>query len=308
MIDVGVIGTGYMGQNHARIYSGMRAVGEVFIFDTNHRAALEVGRKFDVTVCESLGELLLQVQAVSICTTTKEHAKVAKIVLEKNNSVLIEKPITATVEEADSLINLTPFSSVVTGVGHIERFNPVVKELKKIMKDPVFVEIHRLNPKAVGVDDVTVVKDLMIHDIDLINTFFDEDGLIFRGTHGTREVCSAYFTTGGTVPITLVASRKSANKSRAIYIEEEGRTLVGDLLGQEITIYNKPGKYKVAEQNYAQANVIEKIDVKWAGEPLAVELLTFLDCIEKQKPFPVTFGQARNNLIVCEKIEAGMLR
>ena len=166
-MKVGVIGTGTMGKNHARIYSELKGIEETYVFDANKTNEKEI-KDFGAVPCDSIEELLDNVEAVSICVPTKYHFQVAKEVIEKDIHCLIEKPIAQSVAEAEELVCLLKNKNLVAGVGHIERFNPIVAEIRKIIKNPFFVQIRRHNPASLRITDASVIEDLMIHDLDIL--------------------------------------------------------------------------------------------------------------------------------------------
>jgi predicted dehydrogenase len=297
---VGVIGVGAMGKNHVRVYSELKSVDEVSVCDLNAAAAQEIARQHGAMAYKSVDKLLRKVDAVSVCVPTPFHAALVRQVFAAGKSVLIEKPICATAEEAHDLMNDAP-AGITVGVGHIERFNPVVAEIKKIIKKPLYVEMKRHNPASARVTGSSVVEDLMIHDIDILrNVLFPEQCSIHSA--GNDDVCSVLMNCGG-IPVTLSASRKSSKKIRMIYIEEEEFTIEGDFMSQEVMIYRKPGQYQFENERYVQENIIEKVMVNKL-EPLKLELSTFTDCAKRGAPFPVTPAQAIRNLETCEKIRA----
>jgi predicted dehydrogenase len=297
-MDVGVIGVGAMGKNHARVYSELKAVDNLYLFDLNTKAAEELGQRFGAHVATSIDELLRTVDAVSICVPTQHHFNVAHTVISKNIPALIEKPICLTSQEAEELVKIIPEDFVV-GVGHIERFNAIFSEISQIVKHPLYVEINRHNPASSRVTESTVVEDLMIHDIDLIFNLIPTKSWSVQSA-GNHDVASALFTINDS-PVYLSASRKASRKVRKIYIEEEHFTVEGDFMNQEIFIHRKPGKISMENERYTQESIIEKVLVN-QSEPLKRELSTFLDCVRSGKNFPVTPQQALLNLRVCEEI------
>jgi predicted dehydrogenase len=302
-MDVGVIGVGAMGRNHVRVYSEMKGVGTVYVYDPVSESA-ERSREF-ATICNSLEELLRQVDAVSICVPTRYHFDTAKKVIEAGINCLIEKPITLTVAEGVQLTRIIHGKELVVGVGHIERFNPIVAEMTKIAQRPDYVSIKRHNPTSSRITDASVVEDLMIHDIDIaFNVLFkgESDCKIFSA--GSTNVCEALAVFPGCV-VSISASRLSSKKFRTFYVESEDYTAEGDFMTQEVYIYRKPGKYGVENERYTQENIIEKVLVNKV-EPLKVELKTFLDCVKNNKSFPVTPQEALKNLQICEQIKQGL--
>jgi predicted dehydrogenase len=322
-MKVGVIGTGSMGRNHVRIYSELKEVEEVYAFDVD-KANKKKSEEYDIIVCDTMGELLARVDAVSICVPTKYHLEVAKRAIENGVHCLIEKPITLTVEEAEELVNLLDTSGLIAGVGHIERFNPIVEEIKRIIKNPLYVEIRRHNPASTRITDSSIVEDLMIHDIDIVfNVFYKPlQGLLVSpswacgGTGGAREephsgdyelysagnsdLCTALLKFKSSI-VSLSASRKASKKIRSVYVEEEEFTIEGDFMNQEIYVYRKPGKYGIENERYTQENIIEKVLVNKV-EPLKEELKAFIKCVKNNDDFTITPLQALNNLRICEDI------
>ncbi len=300
-MDVGVIGVGAMGRNHVRVYSEQKSVGHLGVCDVNVQVAEATGKQHGATVYPTVEELLAHVDAVSVCVPTQYHAAVVRQVFLAKKHVFIEKPICATAAEARMLMAAAP-KGITIGIGHIERFNPIVSEIKKIVTKPLYMEMKRHNPASARVTGSSVVEDLMIHDIDIIvNVFFPKPCHIH--SVGNADLCSVLMECGG-VPVSLSASRKASKKIRMIYIEEEDFTVEGDFMSQEVTIYRKPGRYQFENERYVQENIIEKVMVNKV-EPLKVELATFIDCARKHAPFPVTPEQAIRNLEVSEVIRAG---
>jgi len=298
-LDVGVIGVGMMGRNHARVYSELKAVDSLYLYDLNGEAARDLASAFGATVSPTAEDLLRSVDAVSVCVPTPFHFGVAETVLDAGVPLLIEKPVCATAEETRRLIGKIP-DDLVVGVGHIERFNPIIPEIKKIVRDPLYIEMKRHNPASSRVSGSSVVEDLMIHDIDIMRNVLLPEGAYHLSGSGNQDVCSALFSFGET-PVYLSASRKSSKKIRMIYIEEEEFTIEGDFMAQEIYIHRKPGRYAVEDERYVQENIIEKVLVN-KQEPLKLELSTFLDCVAQGRAFPVSPAQALLNMEICEEV------
>lgn len=297
-MKVGVIGTGVMGQNHARNYADMKGVDEIYLFDVISEAAEKTAERLGVRTASSVDRLLDAVDAVSICVPTQFHKDTALQVLETGTAALIEKPVCSTAAEAESLIEHAQ-KGVVTGVGHIERFNPIIPEITKIVDKPHYLSIHRHNPASARITGTPVVEDLMIHDIDIVfNKFIKGDYSI--SACGNNDVMSVIINNNNT-PVYLSASRKASKKTRSILAETEDFTVEGDFMTQEIYIYRKGGIYQSKDARYVQENVVEKVMVPKV-EPLKLELQTFLDCAENKKQFPITLEQAAENLRICEEI------
>jgi len=297
-MDIGVIGVGTMGRNHVRVYSELRGVNSLGIYDVNTQAAKDLGEKHGATVYGSIGELLDNCDAVSVVVPTQFHSSVVRQVFSKKKSVLIEKPICATSDEAKQLMKKAP-EGITIGVGHIERFNPIVAEIKKIIDKPLYMELKRHNPASARITGSSVVEDLMIHDIDiLLNVFFPNPSDIH--SIGNEDIMSVLMKCDG-IPVSLSASRRASKKIRSFYVEDADFTLEGNFMTQEVNIYRKPGQYQIEAERYVQENIIEKVMLNKV-EPLRRELETFVDCVNKNRPFPITPEQAILNLKFCEKI------
>lgn len=301
-MDVGVIGAGQMGRNHVRVYSELKTVDNLYIYDLNQEAARKVAEQHHAEAVSGLDDLLKNVDAVSLCVPTPYHFKTASDVLMAGVSMLIEKPICLTSREAGELLNLIP-QDVTVGVGHIERFNPIVDEIRKIISDPLYVEFKRHNPTSSRITGSSVVEDLMIHDIDIvINCLFSETPVFTA--RGNDDV-AAVLGSSGNATVYLSASRKASKKIRMIHIEQEDMTIEGDFMTQEIFVYRKPEQYSIDSERYVQENIVEKVQVA-KKEPLRTELQEFLDCVRNNRPFPVSPEQALMNLKICEDIREAM--
>jgi predicted dehydrogenase len=174
ILKCAVIGTGYLGKFHAEKYASLPHCELVAVVDINQAAALEVAQKHGANALSDYHELLGEVDAVSIVVPTSLHYSVAKDFLNAGVHVLLEKPMTVTVEQADELIAIASAKQLILQVGHLERFNPAILALDKQEK-PLFIEAHRLAPFNPRANDVSVVLDLMIHDIDIILALVDSE-------------------------------------------------------------------------------------------------------------------------------------
>lgn len=302
-MDAGVIGTGTMGRNHVRVYTELKEVGTTYVYDLNTKAAEEVAAATGAEVCRSMEELLAKAECVSVCVPTPYHLRTAGEVIAAGVHALIEKPLCITVRECEQLIGRIP-EGLTVGVGHIERFNPVVTEVARVVQDPLYVSFNRHNPASARVSGSSVVEDLMIHDIDVaFNVLFPGREYTVHAS-GTGDVAAALASFGRT-PVYLSASRKSSKKVRSLYIEEEDRTIEGDFMTQEVYVYKKPEAYGQVNGLYRQENIIEKLLVNKI-EPLKIELSTFIRAARDGKPFTVTPEQGLSNVRVCEAISRGL--
>ncbi|MCG6928139.1 MAG: Gfo/Idh/MocA family oxidoreductase [Acidobacteria bacterium] len=167
-VPVGVVGVGALGRHHARVWAALEGARLVGVHDTDAARAEAVATEFGCPACPALDSLLAEVQAVSVAVPTASHHAVARQALEKGRDVLLEKPMTATLAEADELVELAERVGARLQVGHIERFNPATEELLAAVKAPRFIEVHRLGSFSPRSLDVDVVLDLMVHDLDIV--------------------------------------------------------------------------------------------------------------------------------------------
>ncbi|MBP2134352.1 putative dehydrogenase [Methanomicrobium sp. W14] len=299
-MDLGVVGVGAMGVNHARIYSELKEVKNLYIYDIDQNKTKEIAELYDANICSSYDELLKSVEAVNVCVPTHFHYGFAKKSIEKNIPTLIEKPLCNNHFEAQKIMEIIP-KGLIVGVGHIERFNPIIPKILNIVKNPLYVEINRHNPDSARIKDSTVIEDLMIHDIDIVfnNLFPEKYEKINNMGNADIASCQVKFK-NSTVHIS--ASRKASKKIRRIYIEEEERTIEADLMNQEIYVFRKPTNLQSDSRQYLQENVIEKILINKL-EPLKTELNKFIECIKNSSNFPVTPEQAAYNLQICDIIK-----
>ncbi len=167
-VRVGVVGVGALGQHHARVYADLPGARLAGVHDVDPARAVEVASRHGVPVFSQLRELAAAVDAVSVAVPTVDHHRVSRALLEAGKDVLLEKPMTARLDEAEDLIRLARGKGAILQVGHIERFNPAVETLRRAALQPRFIEVHRLSPFSPRSLDVDVVLDLMIHDLDIV--------------------------------------------------------------------------------------------------------------------------------------------
>lgn len=288
----GVIGFGNMGQNHARVYSELRGVEEVIVYDS------DPSKRFrGVQVAADLNDMLEVVDLVSICTPTPSHKDVVCHAAETGIPFLVEKPLASTLDDARAIGSIpTPLA----GVGHIERFNLTAATAGQLLTRPAHISIRRHNPGSARVTDTSVVHDLMIHDIDLVrHVFFDQDPDTIVSAV-TPNVARTIMTFGESV-VSLSASRASMVKVRDIIIECDDYTVAADMIDQSLYVYWRPDHTEFAGGEFRQEQSMEKIVVPRV-EPLRAELTEFVRCVADGDAFPVTIDQAIVNMELCERI------
>ena len=238
-IRVGVVGVGYLGRFHAQKYAAMGGVDLVGVADIDPQRANEVARECSTRAFAGYEELLAEVEAVSVVVPTLQHHEIAAACLEHKVDVLVEKPITTTVEEADDLIAMAENGGRILQVGHLERFNPAVMAMKPLLTHPLFIEAHRISVFKDRGTDVDVVLDLMIHDIDIILSIVNAP-LTTIHTVGSpvitplTDIANArlIFENGCTANVTV--SRISLDNIRRMRIFQPGMYLSVDFIKKEV--------------------------------------------------------------------------
>lgn len=287
-VRVGVIGVGRMGQRHCRIYSTLRHVHLAGVTDMNVEQGRTVAANYDTTFFPTPEQLLREVDAVSIVTATPAHFALAQEAMRQGVHSLVEKPLTETVAQARQLVDLAEAKDLILQVGHIERFNPTYIELKKIVEGMalVAVNLRRLSPFDFSNTDVDVVRDLMIHDLDLVFNLlgksFAPPYVVGRAlaSHAIDHAVATFSFRNGPLA-TLVASRITEQKVRTIEVIADGAYIEADLLGKNLVIHRHTFSRFVDNDTisaYRQESIIERIYVP-AVEPLLLELEHFVGCV-----------------------------
>jgi len=291
-IRAAVIGVGYLGRFHAQKYAQAAGCELAAVVDSRPEALEKVAAEVGGRPLADYRELLGKVDAVSVVTPTPAHFAIARDFLEAGAHVLVEKPITETVAEARQLIDLAARHGRVLQVGHLERFNAAILAAEPYLRSPHFVECHRMAPYRERGTDVNVVLDLMIHDIDIVQTIvgapitsIDAIGTPVFSEEIDIANARIHFANGCVANAT--ASRVSVKTERKLRIFEDDAYLSLDLQQKILTLIRKrppsepPGPLPVTieEQNLDQ------------GDALKAEIDSFLDCIRTGKP-PVVSGEA----------------
>jgi predicted dehydrogenase len=272
---VGVVGVGSLGRHHARILSGLAGVPGVRLFDANAERAAEVGAEFGVPVADSLEDLLAGVDAVVVASPTVTHHGIAAAALEAGKHVLVEKPMTTSLEEADDLIVRAARRGRVLQVGHIERFNPAVEAAMPLASGARFIETHRLGVFTARSLDVDVVLDLMIHDLQIAQAIVARPVMEVRAAGVAVltpkiDIANARIAFEGGCVANLTASRVSAEKTRKFRVFGRSRYVSIDMGTQEI------GAVRLSPGPDGRPTIVpERIAVS-KEEPLKRELEGFL--------------------------------
>lgn len=301
-IKVAVIGVGFFGERHAKTYAELPETELVAVVDANLDRAKEIAGKYNCAAFSHIEEIIGHVDAANVVTHTSAHYEVAKRLLSAGIDLLIEKPITTTLKEADDIIQLAKSSGRILTVGHIERFNPAFHKLKMHVASPRFIECHRVGPFLARATDVPVVLDLMIHDIDLILSLIHSEPIHIDANGGsviTNEIDIAHariaFENGAVANI--IASRVSDERVRKIRVFQKENYLSLNFLKQELAV-SSPVRNPNEEWPTLKTEryPVEKTDA------LRDELIAFMDAV-RTRSAPVVSGEdARRALAVALQI------
>lgn len=329
-LRVGVIGVGNMGQHHTRVLSLLKDIELVGVADINLERGLDIASKYRIRFFEDYCELLPHVEAVCIAVPTRLHHSVGITCLQSGVHILIEKPIASSIAEAESLVNAAAESGCILQVGHIERFNPAFQELSKVLKteDLLALEAHRMSPYSHRANDVSVVLDLMIHDIDLLLELVGSPAIRltasgsrvsqhqpekrmphWQGRHSQPVPPIDYVTAtlgfANGVVATLTASKVTHRKIRRLVAHCQNSLTEADFLNNEILIHRQTTADYMTDYGqvlYRQDGLIEKVYTSNI-EPLHAELEHFVNCVRGGQQPSVGGQQALKALRLASLIE-----
>jgi predicted dehydrogenase len=303
-LRAGVIGVGYLGRFHAQKYAILENVDLVGVADVSRERAEEVADEVGTAAFTDYRELLAQIDLVSIVVPTQYHFPVAKECLEAGCHILLEKPVTQTVAEADELIRMAAERGLVFQVGHLERFNPAIMALKGVLKNPLFIESHRLAPFKTRGTDVNVVLDLMIHDIDIILNMVPSTIKVVNSVgvpvlSNEVDIANARLQFENGCVANVTASRASREAMRKIRIFQSDAYISIDYQERKISIFRKGGEgfpipglpnVTMEEKSFEQ------------GDALLVEVQAFIDAVRTGSVPPVTGEDGKRALELALQI------
>jgi UDP-N-acetylglucosamine 3-dehydrogenase len=297
-IRVAVIGVGTMGQHHARIYSDMKNVTLVGVADIQADRAQSVAGRFGSKAFKDSRTLFEQrPDAVSIAVPTSGHLAVAIDAIQAGCSVLLEKPIAATREEADQIIAAAEAAQVTLMVGHVERFNPAVLALRRSVKGSHLISLSmtRVGPIPPRVSDVGIIVDLGVHDIDLAHYLTGaefSEVVAFRAVpqSGREDTALMMFRMANGVLVQIMTNWLTPYKTRRIQAAARELLVDADLITQQVRVYS--------DYQTDGAYAVREVAVRMA-EPLRVELEAFVDAVARRVPPPVTGLDGRRALDIA---------
>ncbi len=279
-LRVGVIGVGYLGRLHAQKISSFPDLRFVGVCDVNTDHGKNVAGECRTEYFPKHRRLLEEVDAVSIAVPTTSHFRVAMDAMRAGVHVLLEKPIAANVREARTLVREAAERNLVFQIGHVERFNPAVREAASILTEPRFIECHRLGPFGGRGTDVDVVLDLMIHDIDLILSFVRSPVTRIHAVgvpvvSSNVDIANARLTFAGGCVANVTASRVSAKKQRKIRIFQEDAYVSMDFVEHSIQIFRRTFPHGRDGSPEISGELLETEK----GDSLRDEIRSFFDCV-----------------------------
>jgi len=300
-IKAGVIGVGHIGKNHARIAAELSDTEFAAVYDNNRAAAEEIARQYHTRAASSLEEFAGLVDAATVATPTPTHYEIGKFLLERGKHLLIEKPIAENTAHAKELADLARQQGLVLQVGHVERFNPVLGALEKLLVRPRFIESHRLSPYPNRSTEIGVVLDLMIHDLEIIlhlvrSPVKSVDAVGVPVLSRGEDIANARIRFENGCVANVTVSRISPEKMRKIRVFQENAYLSLDYQAQEGHLFRlarngeeKSSLFKkllnasesaIVSEFAGRKIVREPVEIE-KGEPLKRELQSFIDCCNR---------------------------
>jgi predicted dehydrogenase len=304
-IKVGVVGIGHLGNYHLQKYQKLENCEITCVYDAIVERAQRAAKIYNCKTFSNYRDLLDKVDAVSIAVPTGDHHKIARDFLAAGIDVLVEKPICATLEEADDLIELAGKKKLILQVGLVERFNPVIMALDKVITKPLFIEVHRLHPFFERGTDVDVILDLMIHDLDIILKFVNSplkylDAVGVPVLSDKIDISNVRLSFASGCIANITASRISAKTMQKIrFFGPQGYHSV-DYQKREVLSFNRilndKGKPQIIQNN---------IEVG-SHDPLEEEIRSFVNCVINRSVPIVSGSEARKSLELAAEITRKM--
>jgi predicted dehydrogenase len=301
VIRVGVVGVGALGQHHARVYASLPDAALTGVYDIEPARAAEVAGRHGGRVFAHLRDMLGAVDAVSVAVPTVDHHRVARALLDAGKDVLVEKPITTTLDEADDLIRVAAARGAILQVGHIERFNPAVEALRAHSHDPRFIEVHRLGSFSPRSLDIDVVLDLMIHDLDIVLSLdgsepVQVDAVGVPVLTPRVDIANARLRFASGLIANLTASRVSAEKIRKFRVFFPRTYISVDFAAREAQVY------RLVPGPHGQPEIATERTSSPDEEPLKRQLEAFLVAVRDRSRPAVPGEDGRKALALAQTI------
>jgi len=296
-VNVAVVGCGFWGKNHARIYSELEKADLIAVADLNEDAACALGERYGADYHRDPADLIKRddIDAISICTPTVTHADIALEAIEAGKHILVEKPLTSTVAEAESLIAASEKAGVKLTVGFVERFNPGVIEALRLVRegkigDIILARARRVSRYPLRISDVGVVKDLAIHDADIVRQLFGADPETVYATagnlvHSFEDYANIVLRFPGNRSAFIETNWLTPRKIRRLILTGSEGLITVEFITQEVTVEDDEGRYTPFLK---------------PQEPLTLELESFVEAILEDKPPAVSGEDGLKALRICE--------
>lgn len=316
MIKIGVLGAGHLGKIHIKLIKEIPELDLIGFYDPNQENSDAVVRDFGVTAFPSMEKLVEMVDAVDIVTPTTTHFSCAKYAMKQSKHIFVEKPVTSVVKEAQELVKLAVEAKIKAQVGHVERFNPAFLAVKKYPTNPMFIEVHRLaqwNPRGT---DVSVIHDLMIHDIDIVLSLIKSEVKKVSASgvaviSDSPDIANARIEFNNGAVANLTASRISMKNMRKMRIFQKNAYLSVDFLEKKAEVFKiheegaeiDPGKMTFEFESGSRKRILSFENPK--VEPvnsIKMELEEFARSIQENLPTAVTLEEAANAMVTAQKI------
>ncbi|MCK4753099.1 MAG: Gfo/Idh/MocA family oxidoreductase [Planctomycetes bacterium] len=320
-IRTAVVGAGKMGAIHAKVYSQLPQSDFVAVVDTDQKRAERLAKRHDCQMFADCTEILDKVDAVTIAAPTVNHLELAKIFIENNIAVMIEKPLAMNVEEGEKIVALAKKNDVVVAVGHSERCNPVVQAMKRLDIEPKFIESGRISPYPFRSTDVGVVLDVMIHDIDIIlsmaNSKIKKVDAVGVNVIGVEEdICNARIVFENGCIANITASRLALKTERKVrvfsrqaylsidYFKKSGIVIKTDPnidVVEWVRSHKEAGDFNLLTVNWPDLLHIEELEID-DKEPLRVEQESFLRAVADRSAKPEVSAEDGLAAIECAEM------
>jgi predicted dehydrogenase len=317
-ISVAVVGVGVFGRNHARVYKELEQQGEavrlVGVVDPNIDRADAVAREFGCRAFGSVDQMLTthsEVRAASVAAPTVHHLEVARALMAAGVDVLIEKPLAATIEEADTLVKLAAKHKRIAQVGHLERFNPAVRATIPLLTQPMFFEVHRLSVFTPRSLDVDVVLDLMIHDLDIVLSFANSPVKEVRAVglpilSGKADIANVRLEFESGCVANFTASRVSTERVRKLRFFQPQQYVSVDYARQEVLVFTVGADGTASGVPTVNPQIKVAKPPVTSEEPLHAELRSFLQAVRKRSAPVVSLEDGRRALALALEVVAAI--
>ena len=301
-IKVAVIGVGYLGRFHAQKYAAMDDVDLEAVADIDGGRAKEVALETGTTAITDFFDIIDKVDAVSIAVPTSLHCKIAIPFLLKGKAVLLEKPMSATIEESEAIINASEKCGALLQIGHLERFNPAFANLKDSITKPMFIEVHRISTFKERGTDVDVILDLMIHDIDIILSLVCSEIISVEAVGvpvltNTIDIANARLRFESGCIANITASRISADVMRKIRIFQQDAYISIDFAKNAVDIFTLSKDKKIGHKRLEMSE----------SDALKSEIRSFIDAVKGISEVVVDGTAGLNAIKVAHMIKQNMI-